>query len=277
MPSADATTYVVAQKVAQVDETFYDNLNQAIAAAGDAVVTLLAATDETVELAKDASFTLAVAQDVAFDESKIHPPADCVIKKEQVSGGTKYTAVLADYVAQIGETEYASIEDAVQAFNAITTPGDYTLEIIKSGTYALNGLVINQDKTNKKSFLVTAADGVDVTLTSGSTASPKTIFMISGQSSLTGDPVTFKDITFDLAGNAYAVYAMSGTEDRYAHDLTVEGCTFVNSSGAARQGYVFGAPSGANPPPDNDELHGGEYQSDRRLLQQRRHQAMVVM
>ena len=247
VPFADATTYVVAQKVAQVDETFYDNLNQAIAAAGDAVVTLLAATDETVELAKDASFTLAVAQDVAFDESKIHPPADCVIKKEQVSGGTKYTAVLADYVAQIGETEYASIEDAVQAFNAITTPGDYTLEIIKSGTYTLNGLVINQDKTNKKSFLVTAADGVDVTLTSGSTASPKTIFMISGQSSLTGDPVTFKDITFDLAGNAYAVYAMSGTEDRYAHDLTVEGCTFVNSSGAARQGYVFGAPSGANP------------------------------
>ena len=247
VPSADASTYVVARKVAQVDETFYDNLNQAIAAADGAVVTLLAATDETVELAKDASFTLAVAQDVAFDESKIHPPADCVIKKEQVSGGTKYTAVLADYVAQIGETEYASIEDAVQAFNAITTPGDYTLEIIKSGTYALNGLVINQDKTNKKSFLVTAADGIDVTLTSGSTASPKTIFMISGQSSLTGDPVTFKDITFDLAGNAYAVYAMSGTEDRYAHDLTVEGCTFVNSSGAARQGYVFGAPSGANP------------------------------
>ena len=31
---------------------------------GGAVVTLLAATDETVELAKDASFTLAVAQDV---------------------------------------------------------------------------------------------------------------------------------------------------------------------------------------------------------------------
>ena len=29
-----------------------------------------------------------------------------------------------------------TIEDAVQAFNAITTPGDYTLEIIKSGTYA---------------------------------------------------------------------------------------------------------------------------------------------
>jgi len=150
-------------------------------------------------------------------------------------------------VAQIGATGYASIEAAIQAFNAITTPGDYTVEIVKPGTHVLSDLVIRQDKAHLKSLVVTAADGAQVTLKSGSIASPKTIFMIDGQNSFSGGPVTFRKLTFDLAGGAYAVTAMSGNEVRYAHNLTIDGCSFVNSGDTARQGYIFGAASGSNP------------------------------
>lgn len=59
--SANATTYVVAKKVAQVGEMFYDNLNDAIAVADNCPVRLLADIDlgtAYVTIAKTASVTL---------------------------------------------------------------------------------------------------------------------------------------------------------------------------------------------------------------------------
>ena len=112
--SAKAVTYVVALKVAQVGETFYDNLNEAVAAANGGVVTLLAATDETITLtAEGQSFTLN-KNGVEFDDAKVVTTVEngsvSIVSGES---GTVYTAVTSVVDASDGN-KYISVGEAVE-------------------------------------------------------------------------------------------------------------------------------------------------------------------
>jgi len=156
--SAKAVTYVVAQKVASVGETFYDNLTEAVANANGAVVTLLAATDETITLtAEGQTFTLN-KNDIAFDDAKVVTTIENGSVTVSVGeSGTVYTAVTSIVDASDGN-KYISVTAAIAG-----VPGnDISVTITANDTETVT---LPQGKT----LTVTTAPGVtaDLTVTPG--------------------------------------------------------------------------------------------------------------
>ena len=153
---AKATTYVVATKVAQVGGTFYDNLTEAVGAANGAVVTLLAATGETITLGQGQSLKLAVASGVSYDAaSKIVVDSSLTgygIKATAADGYTLYEVVLCPVSS--GDANYASIDDAVSGASGDTIAVTVTANDTETVT-------LPQGKT----LTVTVNDGVSANVT----------------------------------------------------------------------------------------------------------------
>ena len=152
--SAKAVTYVVALKVAQVDETFYDNLTEAVAAANGGVVTLWAATDETITLTTEGqSFTLN-KNGVAFEDSQVVTTLENgSVTVADGESGTVYTAVTSIVEANDGH-KYNSVAAAVA-----DVPGnDISVTITANDTESV-------ELPQGKSLTVTTAPGVTVELT----------------------------------------------------------------------------------------------------------------
>ncbi|MBQ6339143.1 MAG: hypothetical protein IJI36_08370 [Kiritimatiellae bacterium] len=151
--SAQAITYVVAQKVASVGETFYDNLAEAVANANGAVVTLLAATDETITLtAEGQSFTLN-KNGIAFDDAKVVTSIDGSSVNVATAGGVTNYSLVKDVVTS-GEAHYPSIEAAIAAAEGSTVA--VTVIAADAETIALDA---------GKTLSVTVADGVTANVT----------------------------------------------------------------------------------------------------------------
>ena len=219
VPDAKATTYVVAQKVASVGGTFYDNLTEAVGAANGATVTLLAATDETITLGEGQSFTLN-KNGIAFDDAKVTTSvAGSSVKATTAEGVTTYSLV--KDVVSSGDVNYPSIEAAVAA----TEGGTVAVTVIAADTETI-ALVAG------KTLSVTVADGVtaDVTVnpaegafietsTDGATTtyvSKKiTVEMAEPQAAVAVTKIdngTESDVT-DTAEIAAAVAKMTGNND----------------------------------------------------------------
>ena len=158
VPSANAKTYTISLKVAQVGDTFYANLTDAVAAANGAVVTLLAATDETITLtAEGQAFTLN-KNGIAFDDAKVVTTIENgSVTVASGESGTVYTAVTSIVDASDGH-KYNSVTAAIAG-----VPGnDISVTITGNDTEEVS---LPQGKT----LTVTTAPGVtaDLTVTPG--------------------------------------------------------------------------------------------------------------
>ena len=152
VPDAKAKTYVVAQKVASVGGTFYDNLTEAVGAANGATVTLLAATDETITLGEGQTFSLN-KNGIAFDDAKVVTSVEgSSVKATTVDGVTTYSLV--KDVVTSGEAHYPSIEAAIAAAEGNTVA--VTVVAADTETIALDA---------GKTLSVTVADGVTANVT----------------------------------------------------------------------------------------------------------------
>ena len=152
VPDAKATTYVVAQKVALVGETFYDNLTEAVGAANGTTVTLLAATDETITLGEGQTLSLN-KNGIAFDDAKVVTSVEGSSVKATTAEGVTVYSLVKDVVTS-GEAHYPSIEAAVAA----TEGGTVAVTVIAADTETI-ALVAG------KTLSVTVADGVTADVT----------------------------------------------------------------------------------------------------------------
>ncbi len=152
VPDAKATTYVVAQKVASVGETFYDNLTEAVGAANGATVTLLAATDETITLGEGQTFSLN-KNGIAFDDAKVVTSVEGSSVKATTSEGVTVYSLVKDVVTS-GEAHYPSIGAAIEAAEGNTV----AVTVVAADTETI-------DLDAGKTLVVTVADGVEANVT----------------------------------------------------------------------------------------------------------------
>ena len=186
---AVATTYVVAQKVASVGGTFYDNLTEAVANANGGVVTLLAATDETITLtAEGQAIQLTVADGVSFNDSQITTSAaGCSVDKTVSGNVATYTAM--KKVAESAGASYPSVAAAIAA------SGDSEVSVTVTAATTEN-IELPQGKT----LTVTVNDGVEAFVT----VTPATgSFMVTTTSGCT-TTYTAKQITVEMEEPASA-------------------------------------------------------------------------
>ena len=152
VPDAKAMTYVVAQKVASVGGTFYDNLTEAVGAANGATVTLLAATDETITLGEGQTLSLN-KNGIAFDDAKVVTSVDGSSVKATTSEGVTVYSLVKDVVTS-GEAHYPSIEAAIEAAEGNTV----AVTVVAADTETI-------DLDAGKTLVVTVADGVTANVT----------------------------------------------------------------------------------------------------------------
>lgn len=132
---------------------------------------------------------------------------------------------------QKGETVkyYSPIKTAIAAYENAEN-GDYTI-IIKDGTYNEDGIVIKQQVG--KSLTIKSESEHGAILVNDSSVDFTGIFHVSGGSNYDTGAVTFEGIRFELpAGdevNCFGIKLLSGTEDRYASNVTVRNCEFIGS------------------------------------------------
>ncbi len=172
---AVATTYVVEQSaVAMVDETPYESLAEAVAAANGAVVTLVADSSETITLAAGQTLKLAVADGAAFGGSVVSGDATCHVDSSVADGVTTYSlkAIVAvlpptgevQGAAVSGETAptAAEVESAVESLT-----GNTTISKVDSGVASVNevltgGNQIKEVGVTPVSVTLETVDGVKV-------------------------------------------------------------------------------------------------------------------
>ena len=152
VPDAKATTYVVAQKVASVGETFYDNLTEAVGAANGTTVTLLAATDETITLGEGQTLSLN-KNGIAFDDAKVVTSVEGSSVKATTAEGVTVYSLVKDVVTS-GEAHYPSIEAAIEAAEGNTV----AVTVVAADTETI-------DLDAGKTLVVTVADGVTANVT----------------------------------------------------------------------------------------------------------------
>ena len=205
---AVAKTYVVAQKVASAGETFYDNLAEAVAAANGAVVTLLAATDETVTLGEGQSLKLAIASGVSYDvDSKIVVDSNLTGYGVKATAGDGYTlySVVQNAVSS-GEENYASVEDAISGASGNTVEVTVTADITEEVPLAAG-----------KTLAVTVPDGVSANVT---------VKPVSGafvEAATSGATTTYvaKQITVELdAPQSVAAVEVAQVENGVTNEVT---------------------------------------------------------
>ncbi|MGI6163976.1 MAG: Ig-like domain-containing protein [Bacillota bacterium] len=124
---------------------------------------------------------------------------------------------------------YYTIQAAIDAYENAEN-GDYTI-IIKDGTYNEDGIVIKQQVG--KSLTIKSESEHGAILVNDSSVDSTGIFHVSGGSNYDTGAVTFEGIRFELpAGdevNCFGIKLLSGTEDRYASNVTVRNCEFIGS------------------------------------------------
>jgi len=146
--------------------------------------------------------------------------------------------------AEMDGARYATIGDAISAFNEATEEKEYTITIF-DGTYTESDMVIFQNpELPNKSLLIKAQTPKGVTIKRNNDSSTHRIFLISGLSNYNGGcPITIEGIRFDISdGDGSAIYlggGGSGATDpyiignngahRYAHDVTIRNCEFVGN------------------------------------------------
>ena len=153
VPDAKATTYVVAQKVASVGGTFYDNLTEAVGAANGATVTLLVATDETITLTAEGQTLSLNKNGIAFDDTKVVTSVEGSSVKATTSEGVTVYSLVKDVVTS-GEAHYPSIEAAIEAAEGNTV----AVTVVAADTETI-------DLDAGKTLVVTVADGVTANVT----------------------------------------------------------------------------------------------------------------
>ena len=218
---AVATTYVVAQKVAQVGETFYDNLTEAIANANGVVVTLLAATDETVTLGEGQSLKLAVASGVSYDTaSKIVADPSLAGYGVKATAGDGYTLYeLAPNSVESDGVDYASVTEAISA------GGDEVEVIVKSDVTETVSLDAG------KTLAVTVEDGVSANVT----VEPAQGAFIEAEASGATTTYVSKEITVEMAEpQNVAAVEMASVENGETN--TVSDASLVNAAIACLTG-----------------------------------------
>jgi predicted ribosomally synthesized peptide with SipW-like signal peptide len=146
--------------------------------------------------------------------------------------------------AEMDGARYATIGDAISAFNEATEEKEYTITIF-DGTYTESDMVIFQKpKYPGKSLTIKAQNPGSVTIKRNNDSTTDRIFLISGLSNYNGGcPITIEGIRFDISdGDGSAIYlggGGSGAADpyiignngahRYAHDVTIRNCEFVGN------------------------------------------------
>ena len=156
-------------------------------------------------------------------EIKIHPDYKPVEGENGI-----WSVVAKAYVAQLGETKYESLQEAIDACVA----GDNTITLLAD---------IAEDVTIKQ------VEGVNVTIDGAEKAYSGTI-TIHGSARYTGEEtLTIQNVKFETseAGHYFIDSNSTGSAERYAHNVTVKNSTFtatgdaVNSAAAMRirQGF----------------------------------------
>ena len=158
-------------------------------------------------------------------------------------------------------TEYNTIKAAISAWNE-ETDGDYTL-IIKDGEYREFDIVINQAEAKNLTIKAETPHGVTM-YDAGEAGEINHIFYVSGeggwnnQDKLTIDGIDFHIETTGLIGkdgdtatNNYSIAIRlgkntSGDGNWYAHNVTVQNCSFYGESEISYPVY-----SGSNSQPQN--------------------------
>ena len=116
-------------------------------------------------------------------------------------------------VAQIGDTKYTSLQAAIDAaFNG--TDSDVTITFLTDIT---------------ENVIVTQREGLNLTIDGNSKKMANGSIEICGQARHTGaETLTIKNIVFDIDGAGIdCIHCNKTTEnERYAHNVTVEKCTF---------------------------------------------------
>ena len=187
----DDYPYTVGEAVAAVNGLGYATFAAAAEArvSDDDVITLLA--NITDEYTLSAGQTLKVQKN-GFSVKVKAPEGAYVIKETTDEGVTTYTVAAA--VAQIGDTYYASLAEAVAVAQT-----DETIEVVKAGTYTLPNLP-------KKVTIEGAVDGVEFNHTT------------AGNVASTSNGATFKNVTFNFGNVNYHGFQHNG-------GLTFENCT----------------------------------------------------
>lgn len=123
-------------------------------------------------------------------------------------------------------TEYKTIEEAITAF-ASEAAGEHTLTIA-NGDYAVEPMTLNQTVAGRK-LTIKAETAGGVTMKAKDPSTTALITVDSESSYQDGADVLIQGIDFDLtnASGTQAAIAMGTGKNRYAQNVTVDGCNFV--------------------------------------------------
>lgn len=123
-------------------------------------------------------------------------------------------------------TEYKTIEEAITAF-ASEAAGEHTLTIA-NGDYAVGPMSLNQTVAGRKLTIKAETAGA-VTIKAKDPSTTALITVDSESSYQDGADVLIQGIDFDLtnASGTQAAIAMGTGKNRYAQNVTVDGCNFV--------------------------------------------------
>lgn len=145
--------------------------------------------------------------------------------------GEETTTPVSTPVAKIGNTGYATLDDAITAVQ-----NGETIEV-NAGEYTLNGSL----NYTGKAFTIAAADGADVS------------FDMSAAVALHGAKITFNNVTFNYKTNGnyiglqhadtlvYNGCTINGMVFLYAVNETFNNCTFKQTSADAYNVWTYGA------------------------------------
>lgn len=145
--------------------------------------------------------------------------------------GEETTTPVSTPVAKIGNTGYATLDDAITAVQ-----NGETIEV-NAGEYTLNGSL----NYTGKAFTIAAADGADVS------------FDMSAAVALHGAKITFNNVTFNYKTNGnyiglqhadtlvYNKCTINGMVFLYAVNETFNDCTFKQTSAGAYNVWTYGA------------------------------------
>lgn len=132
-------------------------------------------------------------------------------------------------------TGYKTIEEAISAFASETAAGEHTLTIA-NGDYAVSPMSLDQTVEGRK-LTIKAETAGGVTMKAKDPSTTALITVDSESSYQDGADILIQGIDFDLtnASGTQAAIAMGTDKNRYAQNVTVDGCNFV---GLNNQSYA---------------------------------------
>ena len=124
-------------------------------------------------------------------------------------------------------TKYKTIEDAITAFASEAAAGEHTFTIA-NGDYAVGAMSLNQTVEGRK-LTIKAETAGGVMMKAKDTSTTALITIDSDSSYQANSDILIQGIDFDLtnASGTQAAIAMGTGKNRYAQNVTVDGCNFV--------------------------------------------------